>query len=396
MPAKKVRTLDDLDVAGKRVLVRVDFNVPMRDGQVQDDSRIRAALATLTELRQRGATLVLMSHLGRPKGVDASLRMGPIAERLGERLGIDVRYLATDGPGSADAQAFVAAAPSGSVTMLENTRFDPRETKNDPAMSRILAGYGDVYVDDAFGSAHRAHASTEGVARLLPAAAGRLMEAELRALGTLLDEPARPFAVILGGSKVSDKIGVLAHLMDLADRILIGGAMAYTFMLARGGQVGNSRVEVDQVGVAEDILAQAKAKNVQLLLPIDSVCAAELAAGVEVSIHPSAAIPDGLLGLDIGPAAISAFQEALQGCRTVFWNGPLGVFEMSPFDRGTVAVAETLAALDAYTVVGGGDSGAAVHAAGLADRIDHVSTGGGASLELLEGRVLPGVAVLEA
>lgn len=395
-PRGAFRTLDDLDVAGKRVLVRVDFNVPLRDGVVQDDSRIRAALPTLRSLSEAGATLVLMSHLGRPKGPDRTLRMTPVAERLALLLGRDVRYLASDGPGSAEQQAFVAAAPAGSVTMLENTRFDARETKNDPSLARILASYADVYVNDAFGSAHRAHASTEGVARLLPGAAGLLMEAELRALGRLLHDPERPFAVILGGSKVSDKIGVITRLLDLADRVIIGGAMAYTFVLARGGNVGASRVERDQLDVARDVLKRAEAAGVPLTLPIDSTCAEAIRPGVVTSVHPSDAIPDGLIGLDIGPEAIRSFIASLQGCRTVFWNGPLGVFETPPFDRGTVAVAKALADLDAYTVVGGGDSGAAIHAAGLQDRIDHVSTGGGASLELLEGRILPGVAALES
>lgn len=391
-----IRTLSDVDVVGRVVFVRVDFNVPLEDGVVQDDGRIRAAIPTLKELLGRGATLVLMSHLGRPKGPDRALVMAPVAERLGELLGVPVRYLRTEGPGSADEQAFVAAGEPGSVTMLENTRFDSRETKNDPALARVLASYADAYVNDAFGSAHRAHASTEGVARLLPNAAGRLMEAEIRALGRLLKRPERPFAVVLGGSKVSDKIGVIRHLLDLADRVLIGGAMAYTFELARGGEVGASRVEADQQEVALQVLQGAEAKGVSLLLPVDSTCAAELREGVPTSVHASDAIPDGLMGLDIGPRAIRAFRDALDGCRTVFWNGPLGVFETPPFDTGTRAIAQALAGLDAYTVVGGGDSGAAIRAAGLEASIDHVSTGGGASLELLEGRTLPGVAVLEA
>ena len=388
-------TLDDLDVKDKRVLVRVDFNVPIADGRVADDTRIRAALPTLEALASRGATLILMSHLGRPKGVDEHERMRPVAARLEELLGTDVRYLACDGPASQEERDFVAEAPHGSVTLLENTRFDPRETRNDAGLARILAGYADAYVNDAFGSAHRAHASTEGVAHLLPSAAGRHLEQELKALGRLLERPEHPFAVILGGAKVSDKIGVIEKLLEAADKILIGGAMAYTFIAAQGGSVGASRVEEDQLDTARRLLKQAGAAGVTLLLPEDSVCAREIAQGVQTSVHPSDAIPDGLLGLDVGPRAIAAIREALDGARTVFWNGPLGVFETPPFDAGTVAVAQTVAALPAFTVVGGGDSVAAVNQTGLADRIGHISTGGGAALEFLEGRTLPGVAALQ-
>ena len=336
-----------------------------------------------------------MSHLGRPKGVDESARMRPVAARLGELLGRDVRYLACDGPASPEQEAFVQDAPHGSVTLLENTRFDARETKNDPALARILAGYADAYVNDAFGSAHRAHASTEGVARLLPSAAGHLLQQELHALGKLLDDPEHPFAVILGGAKVSDKIGVISSLLGVADTILVGGAMAFTFVAAQGGRVGASRVEPDQFDTARELLAQATERGVRVVLPEDSVCARELKDGAKTAVHPTDAIPDGELGLDIGPRAIAAFREALSSARTVFWNGPLGVFETPPFDAGTVAMARTVAELSAFTVVGGGDSVAAVNATGLADRIGHISTGGGAALEFLEGRTLPGVAALE-
>ena len=390
-----LRTLDDLNVKDRRVLVRVDFNVPLKGGDVSDDTRIRAALPTLEALLSRGATLVLMSHLGRPKGVDEAARLRPVASRLGELLGTDVRYLACDGPAASEERRFVADAPHGSVTLLENTRFDPRETKNDPALARVLAEYGDAYVDDAFGSAHRAHASTEGVAHLLPSAAGRLLERELRSLGRLLNDPAHPFAVVLGGAKVSDKLGVITSLLRFSDRLLVGGAMAYTFVAAQGGDVGGSRVEADQLDTARDVLRKAEAQGVDVVLPVDSLCARTIEAGARTAVHPSAAIPAGWMGLDIGPEAIAAFRRALDGTRTVFWNGPLGVFETPPFDRGTRAVAQAVAELDGYTVVGGGDSVAAVNAAGLADRIDHISTGGGASLEFLEGRTLPGVAVLE-
>ena len=389
-----MKTLDDLEVNDKRVLVRVDFNVPVRAGEVTDDTRIRAALPTFETLLDKGVTLILMSHLGRPKGVDENERLGPVAARLGELLGREVRYLATDGPVSAAQERFVQAAPAGSVTLLENTRFDARETKNDPEMARKLAAYADLYVNDAFGAAHRAHASTEGVARLLPSAAGRLLEKEISTLSKLLDKPEKPFKVVLGGAKVSDKIGVIENLLGLADEILIGGAMAYTFFKAQGGAVGTSLVEDDKLELARDLLERAERRNVRLYLPEDSVCAHKIEAGVETEVYPSDSIPNGLMGLDIGPKARAAYQAALEDAKTVLWNGPMGVFEVAPFDRGTRAVAEAVAALDGFTVVGGGDSVAAVNAVGVAERVDHISTGGGASLEYLEGRELPGVAAL--
>lgn len=391
-------TLADVPVAGRCVFVRVDLNVPIKDGVIRDDNRIRAALPTLQELLDRGCTLVLATHLGRPKGPpapgDDSARLAPVAARLSELLGREVRYLATDGPGTPEQQAFVAAAPAGSVTLLENTRFDPRETKNDPELARVFAGYAEAYVNDAFGSAHRAHASTEGVARLLPSAAGKLMERELSVLGTLLEAPERPFVVVLGGAKVSDKIAVIERLLDVADALVVGGAMAFTFFKAQGGSVGDSLVEDDRLELARALLAQAEARGVPLVLPSDAVCAAEIVPGTETSIHPSGAIPAGLKGLDAGPAAIAEFRDALAGAATVLWNGPLGVFEVPPFDAGTVAIAEAVASSGAMSVVGGGDSVSALKKAGLADRIGHVSTGGGASLEFLEGKTLPGVAIL--
>lgn len=381
------------------MLVRLDLNVPLDDGVITDDTRVRASLPTLRKLLDRGATLVLMSHLGRPKGrPDDRYRLAPVAERLRELLGIEVRYLATSGPASAEQQRFVEEAPQGSVTLLENTRFDSRETDNDPALARTLASYAELYVNDAFGAAHRAHASTEAVARLLPNAAGELMAKELDALSRLTDEPRRPFKVVLGGSKVSDKLGVIealvTRLLVEGDAILIGGAMAYTFIRSAGGEVGDSLVEEEMLSVASDIAAQAQARGIALLLPDDSVCAAAIEEGVDTEVHPSRAIPAGLKGLDVGPAATEAFVAALQDAATVFWNGPLGVFEIEAFSHGTMRVAEAVAALDAFTVVGGGDSLAAVNRAGVGDRIAHLSTGGGASLEFLEGQTLPGVAAL--
>jgi phosphoglycerate kinase len=390
-------TLDGAPLDGKRVFVRVDLNVPLKGGVIGDDTRIRATLPTLTELLQRGCTLVLASHLGRPKGgPDDAARLAPVASRLGELLGREVRYLATDGPAAPEQAAFVADAPQGSVTLLENTRFDPRETKNDAALARVLAGYADAFVNDAFGAAHRAHASTEGVARLLPSVAGRLMERELAVLGGLLDAPERPFVVVLGGAKVSDKLGVIERLLDVADSLVIGGAMAYTFVKAQGGRVGGSLVEDDLLDLARQLLAKAKERKVPIVLPVDTNCAVDVRPGVETSVHPTDAIPDDLKGFDIGPDAIAEFRDALAGAATVLWNGPLGVFEVPPFDAGTRAIAEAVAASGSMSVVGGGDSVSAITKAGLADRIEHVSTGGGASLEFLEGRTLPGVVALGA
>ena len=389
-----LRTLDTLDVDGRRVLVRADFNVPLKDGAIGDDSRIRATLPTLRKLLDGGATLVLMSHLGRPKAPEDKSRLGPVAERLGELLGREVRYIPTDGPASDEQARFVADAPAGSVTLLENTRFDSRETKNDPALAKTLAEYADVFVGDAFGAAHRAHASTEGVAKLLPSAAGLLLARENEVLSKLLVSPEKLFVVILGGAKVSDKISVIETMLEVADDIIIGGAMAYTFFKARGGQVGESLVEDDKLELARDLLDRAVEKRVTLYLPQDSVCAQAVQEGAETRIYPSDAIPDGWLGLDAGPGAVRSFQALLKDAETVLWNGPLGVFEVKPFDTGTRAIAETVAGLDAYTVVGGGDSVAAVNAVGVADRIDHISTGGGASLEFLEGKTLPGIAAL--
>ncbi len=385
---------DRLAVDGKRVLVRVDFNVPLKDGVIGDDSRIRAALQTLNGLLAAGATLFLISHLGRPKGPEDRYRLEPVAGRLAELLGRDVRYLATDGPASEEQQEFVASAPPGSVTLLENSRFDSRETRNDPELARTLAGFADFFVNDAFGAAHRAHASTAGVAELLPSAAGLLLDAELSALERLVDNPERPFHVVIGGAKVSDKIGVLESLLKLVDAIHIGGAMACTFLAAQGGELGNSLVEEDQFKTALSLLSAAEERGVQVSLPQDFVCAAEIAAGAEATVQPATRVPAGQMALDIGPATAAAYAEALGTARTIFWNGPMGVFELEPFAAGTLKVAEAVAASSAFTVVGGGDSVAAINQAGLADRVSHVSTGGGASLEFLEGQELPGVAAL--
>ena len=391
MAAKK--SIKDVELEGKRVLVRVDYNVPFAPGtaRISDDSRIRASLPTIEYLIERRCTVVLCSHLGRPKGrVVEDLRMAPVTQRLSELLGRPV----SQAPGSTgpETAAAVEAAGAGGVVLLENLRFDPREEANGPAFAAELASLAGLYVDDAFGTAHRAHASTEGVARHLPAVSGLLMARELEMLGDALDAPERPFAAILGGAKVSDKIGVLDSLAGKVDALIVGGGMVATFLLARGLDVGDSLVERDRVRFAGSLMERADAR---LMLPVDVVVAdsfSEEAACATVDVE---SIPEGWRIMDIGPRTAEAFEEELGRCRTVVWNGPMGVFEREPFANGTRRVGMALARLgDAVTVVGGGSTAEAVERLGIADRMTHVSTGGGASLELLEGRVLPGVAAL--
>ncbi len=389
------KTVRDLEVGGKRVLVRVDFNVPLDAGRVVDDTRIRAALPTISYLRERGAKVILASHLGRPKDApDDALRMDPVAAHLAQLIGSPVRKIdELTGP---EAENAAAAMEPGDVLLLENSRFDPREKKNSPELSAELARLADLYVNDAFGAAHRAHATTAGVAALLPAAAGLLMENELDALGALLESPARPFVVVLGGAKVSDKIKVIERFLDLADELLIGGAMCFTFFLARGAQVGASKVEDEEgVRLAADLLDKAAASRCELVLPEDVVAADAFSADAAVQVVPGDRVPEGWLGLDIGPKAAEEYAARIRGAGEVFWNGPMGVFEMAPFAKGTEAVARAMAAAPGITVVGGGDSVAAVRALGLIGAMDHVSTGGGASLEFIEGASLPGVDALQ-
>ncbi|MBV8430144.1 MAG: phosphoglycerate kinase [Solirubrobacterales bacterium] len=388
-----MKTLDDLgDIAGKRVLVRVDFNVPLKNGAVADDTRIRAALPTIKELLDRDARLVLVSHLGRPKDREPELSIRPVADRLAELSGADVT-LAPDVVGD-EVKAFTENLNPGQVLVLENVRFEPGETKNDPQLAAALASLADVYVDDAFGAAHRAHASTEGVARLLPHAAGRLLEREVTELSHLLENPDRPLVAVLGGAKVADKIAVIDRFRVVADAILIGGAMCFPFLAAQGHSVGSSLCETEDVELARRTLASASEGGARIELPQDLVVADRFAAEAEPHAVDGVDVPDGMMGLDIGPRTAQAYAAEIAGAGTVFWNGPMGAFELAPFAAGTRTIAEAVASASGTTVVGGGDSAAAMAEFGLSDRVSHLSTGGGAALELIEGKELPGVEAL--
>ncbi|MGE5590816.1 MAG: phosphoglycerate kinase [Bacillota bacterium] len=388
------KSIKDVDIRGKRVFVRVDFNVPLTDGQVTDDTRIRAALPTIEYLAGQGARVILASHLGRPKGkVAPEFSLAPAAGRLSDLLHRNVP-LAQDCVGPA-VQAAVSALKDGDVLLLENVRFHAEEEKNDPAFARQLADLADIFVNDAFGSAHRAHASTAGIAAYLPAVAGFLMQKEIEVMGKALQSPDRPFVAILGGAKVSDKIGVIENLLGKVDALIIGGGMANTFLAAKGFPTGKSLVEADKVDLAGQLLKKAEERKVRFLLPEDVVVAAEFKADAEHKTVPANQIPADWMAVDIGPASVEAFKKELAGARTVVWNGPMGVFEMPAFARGTFAVADAVAGVKGTTIVGGGDSVAAVEQAGVADRMTHISTGGGASLEFLEGLELPGVACLQ-
>jgi len=376
-----LRTLDDLgDLGGKRVLVRVDFNVPLKDGTITDDARIRAALPTLQELQRRGARLVLAAHLGRPKDREPEFSLAPVAARLSELLGTEVT-LAGD----------LGAVPDGPAVMLENVRYEAGETKDDPELARRYAALADAYVNDAFGAAHRAHASTHAVAKLLPSAAGLLLQREVETLQGILADPRRPLVAIVGGAKVTDKIGVLEAFLDVADTVLIGGAMCFPFFKVQGHDVGASLCEEEGLEPARRVLGSAGDK---LRLPVDLVAGQSFSADTPVTAIGGIDVPDGLMGLDVGPRTAEAYGAAIRDAGTVFWNGPMGAFELAPFAAGTRAVAEAVAAASGTTVVGGGDSAAALRQFGLEDRVSHLSTGGGASLELIEGKTLPGVEVL--
>ncbi|OUN23108.1 phosphoglycerate kinase [Flavonifractor sp. An82] len=414
------KTVKDIDVAGKKVLLRCDFNVPQdkATGAITDDKRIRAALPTIQYLLDQNAAVIACSHLGKPvatfdsyvkkqaeKGKDpasiteeewkkslAKLSLAPVAKRLSELLGREV-IMAADVVGP-DAQAKAAALKPGQVLLLENTRFEKGETKNDPALAKAMADMAEVYVSDAFGAVHRAHASTAGVAAYLPAVSGFLIQKELEIIGGALANPKRPLVAILGGSKVSSKIGVINNLLEIADTIIIGGGMTYTFLKAQGGSIGKSLLEADWLDYCNDMMKKAKEKGVKLLLPEDTICAKEFSADAEPILVDSMNIPDDCMGMDIGPKAIAAYADAVKDAGTVIWNGPMGVFEFPAFAKGTQAVAEALSNSSAITIIGGGDSAAAVQQLGYADKMTHISTGGGASLEFMEGKELPGVACL--
>ena len=378
------KTIRDIDVQNKKVLVRCDFNVPLdkETGNITNDLRIVAALPTIKYLLEHNAKVILCSHLGKPKGeIKPNLTLRPVAERLSEYLGFEVKFA-------------TANMKDGEIVLLENVRFDPREEANDKEFSKELADLAEIYVNDAFGTAHRAHSSTTGVAEFLPAVCGFLMEKEVKMLGDCLDNPQRPFVAILGGAKVSDKIKVIENLLEKVDTIIIGGGMTFTFLKAMGYEVGNSICELDRLDIAKETIEKAKMKGVKLLLPIDTVCGKEFTNDTETVTVDSKQIPEGWQGLDIGPKAIEEYTQELKNAKTVIWNGPLGVFEFEKFAKGTNSIAKVLSELDATTIVGGGDSVAAIEKGGFSDKITHISTGGGASLEFLEGKALPGIEAL--
>ena len=388
------KTIEDIQVSGKKVLVRCDFNVPLNaEGVITDETRINAALPTIRYLLDNGAAVILCSHLGRPKGTfNMKYSLAPVAKSLSEKLGFEVK-LAKDVIGP-DAKKLAAEVEPGKAVLLENVRFHAEEEANDPAFAKELASMAEIYVSDAFGTVHRAHASTAGVAAYLPAVAGYLIGKELQFLGNAVENPQRPFVAILGGAKVKDKIGVITNLLEKVDTLIIGGGMAYTFFKANGGEIGNSLLDEERVELARGMMKTAEEKGVKFLLPVDNVCANDFDNPTDIITVDSGCIPEGYQGLDIGPKSVELFSEAIKNAKTVVWNGPMGVFEKPEFAKGTLAIATALAESDATSIIGGGDSAAAVTQMGLADKMSHISTGGGASLEFLEGKVLPGVAAL--
>ena len=392
------KTIEDINVTGKRVLVRCDFNVPLQNGVITDENRLVGALPTIKYLIEKGAKVILCSHLGKPKGEPKpELSLAPVAKRLSEMLGQEVVFAADDNVVGENAKSAVADMKDGDVVLLQNTRYRKEETKNEENYSKELASLADVFVNDAFGTAHRAHCSTVGAGQFLQErACGYLIQKELKFLGEAVSNPVRPFTAILGGSKVSDKIAVINQLLDKVDNLIIGGGMAYTFLKAQGYEIGNSLLEADKVDYAKEMLAKAEEKGVKLYLPVDSKAANKFAADAEVLVTEDQNIPEGYLGLDIGPKSVEKFVDVVKNSKTIVWNGPMGVFEFEAFAGGTLAIAKAMAALeDATTVIGGGDSAAAVNQLGFGDKMTHISTGGGASLEFLEGKELPGIVALD-
>lgn len=390
------KTIKDVEVKGKRVLVRCDFNVPQKDGKITDDIRIVSALPTINYLREQGARVILMSHLGRPEGEPKpEYTLKPVADRLSELLGTEVVFAASDSVVDDAVRSAAAKLADGEVMLLENVRYRKEETKNNPEFAKELASLGEIFVNDAFGTAHRAHASTAGIADYIPCVSGFLIEKEVKFLGDALENPARPFAAIMGGAKVGDKIPVIRNLLKKVDTLIIGGGMAYTFFKAQGYEIGTSILDKDNIELAKELIAEAADAGVKLLLPIDAVCAKEFKNDTEFGVYDRESMPADMMGMDIGPKTVELFTEALKAAKTVVWNGPMGVFEMKNFEVGTRRIAEALAESDAVTVIGGGDSAAACEQFGLKEKMTHISTGGGASLEFLEGKLLPGVAVIQ-
>lgn len=391
------KSVRDIEVKGKKVIVRCDFNVPMKNKEITDDRRIKGALETINYLSENGAKVILMSHLGRPdKKYDPEFSLAPVAKRLSELTGKEVKLAEDENVVGENAKELTTNMNEGDIVLLENVRFVKGETKNDLEFAKQLASLADIFVNDAFGTAHRAHSSTAGIAQFLPSAMGFLIEKEVSIMGSALESPARPFVAILGGAKVSDKISVIEHMMEKVDTLIIGGAMAYTFKKAQNIGVGTSKVEDDKLELAKELLEKAEEKGIKLLLPIDNMVAKEFNETSESFVTDNSEIPEGFMGLDIGPKTIKLFEDEIKDAKTIIWNGPMGVFEMPKFAVGTKALAEIIANTDAVSIIGGGDSAAAVEQLGYADKMTHISTGGGASLEFLEGKILPGIDVLES
>lgn len=390
------KTVRDIDVKDKKVIVRCDFNVPLKDGVITDDTRIRAAIPTIEYLLQNGSAVILMSHLGRPEGrADMKYTLEPVARRLSELLGRDIIFASSPAVVDEGVREKAAGLRAGEVMLLENVRFRKEETENGAEFAKELASLADIFVNDAFGTAHRAHASTAGIADYLPAVSGFLIEKEIRFLGDAVEDPKRPFVAIMGGAKVGDKISVIENLLKKVDTLIIGGGMAYTFYKALGYEIGTSILDEKSVELAGDLLKKAEKAGVKMLIPVDVVCGKEFKNDTDTAVFKSSEMPQDMMGLDIGPATVELYKKEIFSAKTVVWNGPMGVFEMENFARGTYEIAEALSQSDAVTIIGGGDSAAAVESFGLADKMTHISTGGGASLEFLEGKELPGVAVLE-